>query len=57
MYKLVKDPIEPEFYVIKRLLDSVYIPVSDSNYDYKEYLEWLEEGNTPEPADDPSTPE
>ena len=22
------------------------------NYEYKEYLKWVEEGNTPEPADE-----
>jgi hypothetical protein len=27
------------------------IPVCDGNRHYQEYLEWLAEGNTPEPAD------
>ncbi len=28
------------------------IPFSDGNCDYQEYLKWVAEGNTPEPADE-----
>ena len=28
------------------------IPLEESNRHYQEYLEWLSEGNTPEPADE-----
>jgi hypothetical protein len=28
------------------------IPMSEENRDYKEYLKWLAEGNTPEPSDE-----
>ena len=28
-----------------------YIPLDPANTDYQKYLEWVEEGNTPDPAD------
>jgi len=51
MYKLIKNPITKEVTVIFRLTDYANIPVDPANTDYQEYLEWLAEGNTPEPAD------
>ena len=41
---------------ILRLSDNAFIPQAPGNRDYREYLEWLEAGNTPEPAPAPPAP-
>jgi len=52
MYKLYPDhPIYGELQSVCRLSDMASIPFDPANTDYQEYLEWLAEGNTPEPAD------
>ena len=40
--------------IIKRIADNAFIPFDPANTDYQAYLKWLEEGNTPEPADEPT---
>jgi hypothetical protein len=37
---------------IIRLSDGSIIPFAPDNTDYQAYLKWLEEGNTPLPADE-----
>ena len=37
---------------ILRLSDEAYIPIAEGNTDYQEYLEWVAEGNTAEPANE-----
>ena len=41
---------------ITRLADNASIPADPQNTDYANYLQWLSEGNTPEPADIPPPP-
>jgi hypothetical protein len=47
MYKLTLDPN-----LIYRTTDGAYIPTDPDNTDYQQYLKWVEEGNTPLPADE-----
>ena len=50
MYQLTNSPS------IIRTSDSASIPADPANTDYAAYLQWLSEGNAPEPADSPPTP-
>jgi hypothetical protein len=45
MYKLTK------YDVVVRTSDNASIPFDPDNTDYQQYLQWLEQGNTPEPAE------
>ena len=56
MYKLHKSFLDTEPTAIFRAVDNSYIPIDPNNTDYQEYLEWVEEGNTPEAADVPPAP-
>lgn len=39
---------------ILRLADNAFIPLDPANRDYQEYLDWIAEGNTPLPPDQPT---
>jgi hypothetical protein len=55
MYQLTQPhPFTHEVHCIKRLSDNAFIPFDPANTDYQAYLEWLAEGNTPTPADEPA---
>jgi len=36
---------------IKRNSDGAFIPIDSNNRDYRVYLRWVSQGNTPDPAD------
>ena len=44
--------LTPKNTSVLRTADGVYIPFDPDNTDYQAYLKWLEEGNTPLPADE-----
>ena len=52
-YKLVNDPLRGTPMQVVRS-DGWTIPLNLDNTDYQEYLKWVAEGNTPEPADEPN---
>jgi len=53
MYKLRQLGLnQTESSFVIRMSDKAIIPFDIANTDYQVYLKWLEEGNTPEPADE-----
>jgi hypothetical protein len=50
MYQVISDE------TILRVDDNVWIPVEPANVDYQDFLQWVEDGNTPLPAPEPPTP-
>ena len=53
MYKLVNPhKVFGEQNVVIRIEDKAVIPFDPANTDYQAYLKWLDDGNTPEPADE-----
>ena len=57
-YKLINDLLtgKPINYVLRKedkaqKIEQQQIPFDTANKDYQKYLEWVEEGNTADPAD------
>jgi hypothetical protein len=58
MYRINKFTIaENKMEILVRLTDNAFIPRDPANTDYQQYLLWLKEGNTPEPAPEPPAPQ
>ena len=47
MYEIIQDANDGTIQSIRRLTDGAFIPISDDNTDYQEYLAWVAGGNTP----------
>lgn len=59
MYKKLKTTplsgsVQNGIETVQRISDGAFIPFDPDNTDYQVYLKWLEEGNQPLPADQPS---
>jgi hypothetical protein len=54
MYKLIKDFKTGEIDVVNKIEEGrvLSIPFDPANTDYQAYLKWLDDGNTPLPADE-----
>ena len=52
MYKQTINPFGGETTSIIRTSDNAFIPFDPDNTDYQAYLKWLDEGNTPLPAEE-----
>ena len=52
MYKIIKNKVGSLDTVLNSVSNTSFVDKSEDNTDYQAYLEWLAEGNTPEPADE-----
>ena len=55
MYKELKSFDGSVQAMILRTTDNAFIPFDPANTDYQAYLQWLAEGNEPEPAEGEQT--
>lgn len=51
MFKLIRSDL------VQRLHDGAFIPTTPGNRDYQEFLAWVAQGNTADPADPPPPPD
>ena len=51
MYKLRDSTFQNYQKEVIRKSDGAVIPFDETNTDYQNYLAWVEEGNSPDPAD------
>ena len=52
MYKLFNSEFTSQPAMVLHIPSNTCIPFDPDNTDYQAYLKWLEEGNTPEPAEE-----
>ena len=55
MYKLVKEKLFDGSIVDSKVIlrqDGAFIPFDEANTDYQEFVQWCEQGNQPEPAEE-----
>ena len=54
MYKLIKNRTTGKINCVNHIVNGIIytIPFDLANTDYQQYLKWLEEGNTPLPAEE-----
>jgi len=55
-YQLIAPMPGMEMQTVLRVADNAFIPFDEANRDYQIFLQWCNEGNTPDPAPEPTNP-